>query len=57
MRDFKASYLNPLSKTYSLKNIATMDIETERWLDYDELKDIDPEKLKKDWHNHPLPLF
>ena len=57
MRDFKASYLNPLSKTYSLKNIATMDIETERWLDYDELKDIDPEKLKKDWHNHPLPPF
>lgn len=54
---FKPACLTPLSKAYELKNIAVVDIETNRWLDYDELKDIPYEKLKKKWHGKPLKPF
>jgi hypothetical protein len=57
MGDFIPSCLTPLSKTYSLKNIAVIDIETDRWLDYGELKDIPIDTLKKDWHNKAIPTF
>lgn len=55
--DFRPAYLKPLTKSYGLENIATMDIETERWLEYQELKDIPIEELIKRWHDHPLPPF
>lgn len=57
MVEFLPTFLSPLSKTYSLKNIAVMDIETNRWLDYQELKGIPIDTLKKDWHNRALPPF
>jgi hypothetical protein len=37
--------------------MAVVDMETEKWLDYDELKDIPIDELKKEWHNRPLPPF
>jgi len=57
MGDFRPATLNPLKKTYELKNIAVMDIETDRWLDYHELKGIPIEDLKRDWHDRRLPPF
>lgn len=57
MGDFKPTGLSPLKKAFSLKNIAVFDIETDRWLDYDELKDKTLEELKQDWHNNPITPF
>jgi hypothetical protein len=54
---FKPNSLTPLKKAYELKNIAVVDLETNRWLDYDELKDIPAEKLKSRWHGKPIRAF
>jgi len=54
---YRPNALKPLKKAYELKNIAVFDIETPRWLDYKELKDIPLEKLMDDWHGKPIKPF
>lgn len=55
--DFKPEALKPLSKTYTLKNIAVVDIETEKWAEYEDIKDMDYEDIVRDYHKKPLPPF
>jgi len=55
--DYKPPELKPLTRSYALKNLAVVDIETNRWLDYEELKDIPYEDLERDWHGKRIKPF
>lgn len=55
--DFKPPCLKPLARQRSLKNIAVLDIETNRWLDPKECFGIPLEQLKRDWHGKHLTPF
>lgn len=55
--DFRPDALKPLSKTYTLKNIAVVDIETEKWAEYDDIKDMEYEEIVSLYHKKPLPPF
>lgn len=56
-KQFYPSALKPLEKQYKLENIAVMDIETNRWPDYDDIKNMSIEEVTERWHNKPITPF
>lgn len=56
-QQFYPSRLTPLKKQYSLKNFTIVDFETNRWADYEDIKDMTLENIKQEWHDKPIKPF